>query len=59
MSSKCKQALLKIQGLGKPTWQNNKKYKQEKYNRHQWHATKHLTWTLGRRVYESSGVLPV
>lgn len=29
MSSKCKQALLKIQDLGKPTRQNNKKYKRE------------------------------
>lgn len=29
MSTKCKQALLKIQDLGKPTWQNNKKDKQE------------------------------
>lgn len=29
MSTKCKQALLKIQDLGKPTWQNHKKDKQE------------------------------
>lgn len=49
MSSKCKQALLKIQDLGKPTRQN-KKRQTRKYNRHQWHATKHLTWTLGRQV---------
>lgn len=57
MSSKCKQASLKIQDLGKPTRQN-KKYKREKTIgiSGMQQSTAHGLQDAGQ--YGSSGVLP-
>lgn len=63
-SSKCKQATIKTnqsyieESLGSSQAccsieqqfkkEQTRKKERKKYFRHQWHATKHLTWNLGR-----------
>lgn len=57
--SKCKQASVRDQRYAErsgssqayATWRddgNKKKKGERRYNRHRWHATKHLTWTVDR-----------